>query len=233
MVAGYPPWQLPIPADHDFLAFLHNENYFRETLGISQPLNDLLNRVINPDPLARISIPELRKEILKMDTFFKRFEGRPAVPPGLRKVPIGHDQRVPRGIPAAHHATELTLVDPYDESDDDIPRRDWSYGDSEHISALREPVQLAQASYGGFYSEICDRTRGLVIGRDSGSSDVDSEGPTTPEALTRVLVVRNVGDLPEEEGLRQKLAAALSGKPRDRPVQHNMLHGMAERLMGR
>ncbi|KIL00623.1 hypothetical protein PAXRUDRAFT_804427 [Paxillus rubicundulus Ve08.2h10] len=106
MVAGHPPWQLPIPLDKDFFAFLQNENHFHETFGISQSLNNLLNHVLNPDPLAQVGIPEFRKEILEMDTFFKHFEG-------YQVAPRSHDQRVPRGIPATHHTTKLTLVNPH------------------------------------------------------------------------------------------------------------------------
>ncbi|KAF9226564.1 kinase-like protein [Gyrodon lividus] len=245
MVTGRPPWQLATPSDEDFFDFLHNEDYLYETLGISRPLNGLLNRVFNLDPLARISIPELREEIIEIDTFYMCFEGLRAAPRCFREVHTTYNRRVPIAIPVSYHTMERTLVDPYDsrgyylESDDDITHRDWSNHSSEHIIALREPAEPLSGSYGSFYAEICGRTRVLAMGHDSGSSGFDSEGPITPETFSHDLVALDVEDLPEEETLGEGIGAhdlMSVGKPRvkeQRPMRRNTFRNIFGRLIGR
>ncbi|KZT10476.1 Pkinase-domain-containing protein [Laetiporus sulphureus 93-53] len=70
MLVGCIPWKYASTDDQWFLNFMAHEEYLFRTLPISRKANTLLRRILTFDPTIRISIPELREEILRMDTFF-------------------------------------------------------------------------------------------------------------------------------------------------------------------
>ncbi|KAL6299422.1 kinase-like domain-containing protein, partial [Sparassis latifolia] len=69
MIAGRSPWSYATKDDQCFLRYTANPNYLREMLPISEGASHILKRVFTFDPYTRISIPELREEILKLERF--------------------------------------------------------------------------------------------------------------------------------------------------------------------
>ncbi|KAI0795438.1 kinase-like domain-containing protein [Abortiporus biennis] len=70
MLTGRSPWQYATSRDEHFHRYIVDDNYFQKTLPISTSAQQLFLKIFDIDPQTRITIPELRKAILEMDTFF-------------------------------------------------------------------------------------------------------------------------------------------------------------------
>ncbi|GAA5973537.1 hypothetical protein JCM11641_007105 [Rhodosporidiobolus odoratus] len=69
LTCGRNPWKQACPSDETFCAYLGNPDFLRSILPISEPTNRILKRIFALNPLARISLPELRREIMAVKTF--------------------------------------------------------------------------------------------------------------------------------------------------------------------
>ena len=56
--------------DDCFSQFLSNENFLRDLLPVSREAQHLFRRIFTLDPAERITLTELRQEIIALDTFF-------------------------------------------------------------------------------------------------------------------------------------------------------------------
>eukprot|EP00914_Ancora_sagittata_P018240 GHVO01036059.1.p1 GENE.GHVO01036059.1~~GHVO01036059.1.p1 ORF type:complete len:554 (-),score=23.27 GHVO01036059.1:71-1591(-) len=70
LVTRHNPWSYAHSSDPCFDAFLLDSNSIRNALPISDALHSILKRILHLDPMARISIPFLRNEILAVKTFY-------------------------------------------------------------------------------------------------------------------------------------------------------------------
>lgn len=70
MITSRSPWGKAIVSDECFCDFLLVEEYLRETLPISKGANAILRRIFACQPSQRITLPELRKAIVDLDTFY-------------------------------------------------------------------------------------------------------------------------------------------------------------------
>ena len=66
LTCGRNPWRQACPSDETFRAYLDNPDFLRSILPISLPCNDLLKRIFSLNPMARISLAELRDAVIKM-----------------------------------------------------------------------------------------------------------------------------------------------------------------------
>ncbi|KAH7929405.1 kinase-like protein [Leucogyrophana mollusca] len=214
------PWRLATTSDSGFLSFLYNPDYLRDVLPISRGLNDVMKRVFHLNPAARISIPELREEILKMDTFYMSHEEMLGAAEHARDFARANRRnRTPITKLVVHHVdTDETLIDDSDDSDDwssssssDADSHpDWSYDSAEQIMALAAsrsiPPPPSFSSDGPSIRLVLNsgpRRENFIIGSDSGSgslgSEPESEGPVTPETIADDLAT-DVPDLDLAEG---------------------------------
>ncbi|TFK90324.1 Pkinase-domain-containing protein, partial [Polyporus arcularius HHB13444] len=69
IVAGSNPWEYAVTTDELFERYLQNAGFLRETMPISIECEDILDAIFEPRAASRITIPELRKLILEVDTF--------------------------------------------------------------------------------------------------------------------------------------------------------------------
>ncbi|KAF9046930.1 kinase-like protein [Hymenopellis radicata] len=70
MTTGRSPWRLASLEDIGFRSFLRHRSYLEENLPLSKPVAHVLRRIFDLNPCRRITLKELRKEILEIDTFF-------------------------------------------------------------------------------------------------------------------------------------------------------------------
>lgn len=69
LVCGRNPWRSASPDDESFNTYLKDETFLRRILPISRQCQWILSQIFTLDPAQRITLPELRKLILDIDTF--------------------------------------------------------------------------------------------------------------------------------------------------------------------
>ncbi len=70
MTTARSPWEVAKRKDKCFEAYLTNNDYLLAVLPISEGANSIFKKVFDLNPESRISLPELRSEIVALDTFF-------------------------------------------------------------------------------------------------------------------------------------------------------------------
>lgn len=74
LTCGRNPWKQACPSDETFRAYLQNPDFLRSILPISKQCNDLLKRIFALNPAGRISIKELKAEVLRMGRWTMTFD---------------------------------------------------------------------------------------------------------------------------------------------------------------
>ncbi|GAA6062187.1 hypothetical protein JCM10212_001351 [Sporobolomyces blumeae] len=69
LTCGRNPWKQACPSDETFCAYLGNPDFLRSILPISEHTNRILKRIFALNPAVRISLAELRHEIMSVKTF--------------------------------------------------------------------------------------------------------------------------------------------------------------------
>lgn len=70
LVSGRNPWGCAVTDDESYLMYLANPNYFRDILAISEDSQKILRSTLNPDPVGRWTLQELRQHVEEIETFF-------------------------------------------------------------------------------------------------------------------------------------------------------------------
>lgn len=201
MISGRNPWRYAMTSDDCFAAFLHDKNFLRKVLPISEGASRILQRIFNLNPLCRISLPELRKEIMQLDTFFMSEVDLALATPQCRGTAFHYAAKTPTGEAGAV-VTEDSL-----EGDSSSSEETTLSVDSEEVFLYASPADgilpfqeehpaqelLNAFSIGGSSTES-----------DSSVSDADSAGPITP-ATHAVEPAVEVPDMPEGQNLGQAM----------------------------
>ena len=69
LVCGRNPWRIASPSDESFNAFLKDPNFLRRILPVSDECLHILTRVFTVDPAQRITLAELRRLVLNVNSF--------------------------------------------------------------------------------------------------------------------------------------------------------------------
>ncbi|TRM59171.1 kinase-like domain-containing protein [Schizophyllum amplum] len=79
------PWHKAVMRDPCFAAFVNNPDWIYDSLPVSSSASAIVKRVFEVDPLRRLCLPEFRRSVVEVDTFFK---------PELEPEAQGHDDVV-------------------------------------------------------------------------------------------------------------------------------------------
>ncbi|KAI0756121.1 kinase-like domain-containing protein [Daedaleopsis nitida] len=81
LISGMTPWMEATPSDDAFAQFLDDPFYFRHRTPISPDAHDILMRILELEPAERISLRDLRSEIVDVESFFNGDGDRPLLEP--------------------------------------------------------------------------------------------------------------------------------------------------------
>lgn len=202
MISGRNPWRCAIVKDDCFAAYLHDRDFLRRVLPISLGANDILKRIFHINPLCRISLMELRKEILALDTFFLTDEE-------LMTGPI-------RALSDTFNQSQATLTNDslsgtsVDDSDADAS------ASSDEIYAFNSPPDdhLSPSETLNTPGHVDSAATSPSLSAEAScasSSGSDSFGPITP-ATHPIDPAVEVPDLPEGESLAQSTICPVTNK---------------------
>src|ERR1700687_5225995 len=90
IISGCGVWSFATTKDERFANFIHNPNIIRTTHPISQGAADILRRIFVLNPLSRITLAELREEIVKLATFFMSQDELDEAPETLREIAMSY-----------------------------------------------------------------------------------------------------------------------------------------------
>ncbi len=167
MITCRNPWHLASPErDEGFSQFLEEgATFLLRTLPISHNAARLLVRIFDPDPETRITLPELRKAVIEIETFFST----PNIPLLSKSSLLHHNVGTTDEVSLYTHHQSPSLAS---------------------IVALAPSVGEAFSAFANSTSsfmngDLCEFSPPpLSSGRHGQDSDADSEGPATP--VTRV-----------------------------------------------
>jgi serine/threonine protein kinase len=175
--------------DEAFNHYLRNPDIIRTTHPISKSAADIIKRIFVVNPLARITLSELREEIIKLDTLFMSEEDIQEGPLALRQAAVNYsgsrcsssDANYPR-----IHSPENTVYGILDEEDPEerylfpSPDPDAPYP---YLSPL--PPRMISPTHEDQSIDVVlaslFESAAAVSQGSSGSSAADSDGPITPE----------------------------------------------------
>jgi serine/threonine protein kinase len=168
MITGHYPWQIATVQDKHFRDYLEDYSYLLYKLPISETANWIINRMLDPDPKSRITLPELRDEILNSDSFFASpYEPRKSPPEDIF-TPVGNcDTFMPTQL-----STIIRMIDDDDDTPSSSPNCNTfgSYHSEDHPITGRT---LSSTSQPAWSTDL-----------DSADSTSDeSELPITPETI--------------------------------------------------
>lgn len=202
MISGRNPWRWAKTDDDCFVSYIHEPDFLLQVLPISRGANYILKRIFTLNPLSRISLPELREEILKLDTFFMSDEELLGAPEFVRSAADKYAPRPPidpprvlddapflagKGAFSSLSEESYVFASPDENAPVRAPRSRLHSVDVTDVPRSLNPHQFSIGSLGS-----------------SSSSGAESEGPITPETYATDPAI-DVPDIPEDEGLGESV----------------------------
>ncbi|THH01300.1 hypothetical protein EW026_g1369 [Hermanssonia centrifuga] len=190
MISGRNPWKLATTKDTHFEEYLENNTNLRKMLRVSRAASQLLTEIFTLNPRERITIPELREEILAIKTFFPS-EDELALTNRHKKAAIS--SRSPcmpssLGQDVADWRAPVGLDEEYLFSSPDPNAPSPTSQATSPLSTPSSPWSSANS--------LCDDMESLFSGYSSSTSDDSDESDeiVTPDTL--------VGDPMDLEGMK-------------------------------
>ena len=198
MITGRNPWRYAHTKDKSFNAYVCDRNYLRLVLPISRGASKILNRIFSLNPQRRITLPDLREEIMKLDTFFMSGQELEPAPQSFRAPDENYGVKSPSvdlAVPGAYVDNEVAPADP-----DEV-----YVFPSPNVEEVCKKYASCPCNKGRCCAQSLDITE-LSLGSPSNgaTSEAESEGPITPETYA-VDPVTVVPELPEGENIGKSL----------------------------
>ncbi|KAM6495785.1 serine/threonine protein kinase, negative regulator of sexual conjugation and meiosis [Amanita muscaria] len=195
MISGRNPWRYATTKDECFAAYLHDNDFLRKVLPISDGANTILKRIFKLNPLCRISLLDLRNEILKLDTFFLANETR-----GNDNDTQKQCHEVDRPSTNLNQGSEISRSTPKSSLSSDEQYQFRSPQVDEQIYSEASPDtysdKLSTPGPNTYPVPATRATPSTVDDIESVSSGQESEGPITPvtKACDPKILVPDIGD---------------------------------------
>ncbi|PPQ99055.1 hypothetical protein CVT24_003615 [Panaeolus cyanescens] len=207
MITGRNPWRYATSDDDCFSAYLHDNDFLRQVLPISEGVNRILKKVFTMNPLRRISLPDLRKEVVALDTFFAHEQISTRVGDDLVECSISDgssslNSRDCYGPPESVSSSTLVTSAASSKSSDES----YVFASPvvEHLPGklIGSPAMLGDIEGEESHFIICNPNDSLSVPSSgtSGSSRPESKGPITPDTHPIDPAI-DIPDIPEEDGL--------------------------------
>lgn len=192
IITGLTMWRSASKTDEAFNQFLCDPDIIRSTHPLSKGAADIIKRIFVVNPLERITLSELREEIVNLDTLFMSEEDLLQGPPILREAAINYsaprcsssDTLYPRVHSSGDTVFGILEEDPEEQylfpsPDPDVPYPYLSPVAPRIVSPTLEdpPIDAVLATL----SLESVSTSSENHSGDSSSSGADSDGPITPE----------------------------------------------------
>lgn len=236
LTCGRNPWRQAGPADDTFRAYVRDRDFLPNILPVSYACNQILKRIFTIEPKDRITLPELRQAIRKVERFTMTNEELRRAPEACKaaaRAAWTDAQKVARRnlltVPpiivdelSPPIADDDVSVAPSDEGylPDDNLTRSFSAG-SEHVTVspsdpeqaerLDEPRCVASRSVSSLAHEVPGRSSSTL---SSSSTVAESDGPITPEWNPNADNAAALPDVNEEPLDLNAAPAASAGKPK-------------------
>ncbi|GLB33923.1 putative protein kinase [Lyophyllum shimeji] len=201
MITGRNPWRLATSDDDCFAAYLHDRDFLRQVLPISHGANAILKRIFTINPLSRISLKDLRKEIMTLDTFFVMEDE--ILDSTLAEPTETYSQPGPRETLAGD-----TVHGSSDKTDSSLSSDEVYAFDSPPAEDVSPPTFLTVPKSGSNPDSAAPSEHASA----SSNSGSDSDGPITP-ATRPVDPAIEVAEFPEGQGLDQPAVLSVETKP--------------------
>lgn len=211
MISGRNPWRYATAKDDCFSAYLHDRDFLRQVLPISHGANNILKRIFRINPLSRITLRELRHEILAVDTFFMTEEELAGANSTVRAAARTYSEGKPHEAQVAV-VSNGTVFEHSEETDSSLSSDEIYAFDSPPAEDGPPPIPLEPpttfltvpgADVNSGSASSSSRTLGST---NSGS---DSDGPVTPATYAFDPAVE-VPDLPDGQTLGRPAICAAS-----------------------
>ncbi|KAG2137035.1 serine/threonine protein kinase, negative regulator of sexual conjugation and meiosis [Suillus clintonianus] len=196
MVLGRSPWGPAILSDPNFRRYAENPNYLFDVLPISRSFNEILKQIFHLRESARISLPKLREEILRLDTFYPSEAELCNDLANEREAIHNHARRVAPLTNRIFHMPGYQ-VDDWSFGFNGAPQPQWAYRSS--APAIKQPSDTAGIEGTSSHLRVYDDGRPWSRARLSRCSSSENEGPVTPETRPYEPMI-DPSDMPGQKG---------------------------------
>ncbi|KAG6821607.1 hypothetical protein H0H93_000116 [Arthromyces matolae] len=216
MISGRNPWRYATAKDDCFAAYLHDRDFLRHVLPISDAANNILKRIFRINPLSRITLKELRRDILAVDTFFMTEEelagANSTIRAAAKTYSEGNHRKSP--VPVAQPEADTSDRTESSTSSDEVYAFDSPPAEDPPKSPYLRPHESFLTVPGSNVNSEGSASSGArtLISTTSGS---DSDGPITP-ATYAIDPAVEVPDLPEGQTLDHPVISPVPAPVKDK-----------------
>ncbi|KAL6307039.1 kinase-like domain-containing protein [Sparassis latifolia] len=197
LITGRCPWFVANPhRDEGFAMFLREgPSYIHRRLPISRGVSEILGRIFTLDPNRRITLNELRKAVLEVDTFW-RSTGVPTTVPVPFPLPLDLDDpntEQPHNLDAAPQESDIADCRPSERGESGVhvvvPGRSRTLRVSSSVDANVSAFVNAVPTLSASATALARVDVSPPPTLSTGSSDPESDGPSSPTTQAREPVV--------------------------------------------
>src|ERR1700722_5984521 len=216
MITGQAPWSLARSDDERFKTYTQHPDFLYHVLPISSGANAILKRIFTLDAFDRITLPELRSEIMRLPSFFMDEDELMQATDTVRAIADSYATRLPiAGSATIRKYGGLTYTDPESSASSDSDESDGPPLDIIWPTSVDSRIPSVDITDSSSESDS-ECTAHFLVGNSGNSGNTsppssdESDGPITPETQAVEPAIQ-IPDISQGEHIIQPPAAL--GKP--------------------